>query len=248
MKRWTAQFSKELFGLFVSPTVFLLLGFWFFLNGLLFIYLLEYSPAVRSDLSLLPQFLFGSGLLVWLLLPAFPPLLTLRLLAEEHKLGTLEPLLTSPLGDAEAVLAKFGAASLFFLVFWGGVLALFLMLSLYGATLEWSSIGGGFLGALLVSWLFLATGLFASSWTGNSLLATGGGAAINYVLLFLPAMLEPAPGWLGTLAKECSIPNMLDRGFASGMIDSWALAYLLGLALLFLFLTWIRLVSRRWVP
>ena len=44
------------------------------------------------------------------------------------------------------------------------------------------------------------------------------------------------------------IPNMLDRGFAAGLLDSYAAAYFLGLSALFLFLTWVRLVSRRWVP
>jgi len=248
MSPFLAQFRKEVFALMVSPSIYLLLGVWYLLNGLVFVYLLDYSPAVQADLALLPQFLFGSGLLVWLLLPAFPPLLTLRLLAEEHRLGTLEPLLSAPVSDVGVVAAKYLGASVFFLLFWGGVLCLFLFLGLTGAELDWAKVLGGFLGAFLCSLLFLATGMFASSWSGNLVLAAGGGAVLNYMLLFVPVIFEQSPGALGVAAKAANIPNMLDRGFAAGLVDSYALVFFLGLSLLFLFLTWVRLVSRRWVP
>lgn len=248
MSALLALLRREVWSLLVTPSVYLLLGVWYLLNGLLFVYALDFSAEVQSDVSLLPQYLFGSSILVWLLLPAFPPLLTLRLLAEEHRLGTLEPLLTAPVSDAAVVIAKYLSACLFFLLFWGGVLLLFVLLGAFGAPLDWARVLGGFAGALLASLLFLATGLFASSWSGNLVLAAGGGAALNYLLLFLPALAENAPGRAGELARACHIPNMLDRGFAAGLLDSYALAFFLGLAGLFLFLTWVRLVSRRWVP
>ncbi len=248
MRAFLALLGREVYSLAVAPVVYLLLGVWFLLNGLLFIYLLTWSPAVQHDLTLLPQFLFGSGLLVWLLLPAFPPLLTLRLFAEEHRLGTLEPLLTAPVRDAAVVLAKYLAVLLFFLVFWSGVAALFLLLSFFGAPLDLGRVAAGFLGGFLTSALFLATGLWASSWGGNLVVAAGGGAALNYLLLFLPALFAQAEGWPGDLARATYIPGMLDGGFAAGVVDSYAVAFFLVLAALFLFLTWVRLVSRRWVP
>ncbi len=248
MSAFSALLRREVYSLFVTPSIYLLLGVWYLLNGLLFVYALDFSPEVQSDLSLLPQYLFGSSLLVWLLMPAFPPLVTLRLLAEEHRLGTLEPLLTAPVSDAAVVLAKYFSATLFFLLFWGGVLLLFVLLAALGAPLDWARVIGGFSGAVLCSLLFLATGLFASSWSGNLILAAGGGAALNYLLLFLPAITESSPGLVGAVARAANIPNMLDRGFAAGLLDSYAAAYFLGLSALFLFLTWVRLVSRRWVP
>jgi len=242
-----ALWRKEVFALFVSPFVFVLLGVWFLLNGLLFSVTIE-TQAVQNDLSLLPPYLLGSGMLVWLLLPAFPALLCIRLFAEEHRVGTLEPLLTAPIRDSAVVLAKYFAACLFFLVFWGGILLLFLLLSWNDATMDWARIWGGLLGAVLVSFLFLATGLWASSWGSNLVLAAGGGAALNYLFLFVPALFEHKEGLLGNVARLCHLPNFLDRGFSAGLIDSYALVYLLGMSALFLFLTWVRLVSRRWVP
>lgn len=248
MRAFRALLAREVWSLAVAPVVYLLLGAWFLLNGLLFVYLLTWSPAVQRDLTLLPQYLFGSGLLVWLLLPAFPPLLTLRLFAEEHRLGTLETLLTAPVRDAAVVLAKYLAVLLFFLVFWSGVAALFLILAAFGAPLDPGQVAAGFLGAFLCSALFLATGLWASSWGGNLVVAAGGGAALNYMLLFLPALFARSEGPAGSLARAVSIPGMLDGGFAAGVVDSYAVAFFVVLAGLFLFLTWVRLVSRRWVP
>jgi len=247
MKAGLALFRRELWSLMVAPYVFVLLGFWFLLNGLMFSALIE-VPAIQADLRLLPPYLFGSGLLVWLLLPSFPPLLALRLFAEEHRVGTFEPLLTAPIRDSSVVLAKYAAVCLFFLLFWGGVLLQFLLLSWHGADLDWARVLGGFTGALLVSFLFLASGLWASSWGGNLVLAAGGGAAINYLLLFLPVLFESQEGAVGDLARACNLPNMLDRSFSVGLLDSAALIYPLALSALFLFLTWVRLVSRRWVP
>lgn len=244
MRPFLAQFKRELRGLLLSPYAFVLLGCWFLLNGFFFAYLLH-TPAIQNDLTLLPPYLFGNGLLVWLLLPAFPPLLALRLLAEEQRVGTLEPLLTAPVRDGAVVLAKYLAACVFFLVFWAGVAALFLLLSWHGAELDWGRVGCGFLGAMLVSMLFLAAGLWASSWSGNLVLAAGGGAALNYALLFLPSLLQGAPGRVGAIARQALLPDFLDRAFAAGWLDSYAIALPLVLSALFLFLTWLRLAARR---
>lgn len=244
MRPFLAQFKRELRGLLWSPYAFVLLGCWFLLNGFFFSFLLR-TPAIQQDLTLLPPYLFGNGLLVWLLLPAFPPLLALRLLAEEQRVGTLEPLLTAPVRDAAVILAKYAAASVFFLVFWAGPAALFGLLELHGADLDWGRVASGFLGAALLSLLFLATGMWASSWSGNLVLAAGGGAALNYLLLFLPSLLLEAPGGAGAIARAIHLPGLLDGVFAAGWLDSYAIALPLLSSALFLFLTWLRLAARR---
>ncbi|MDP6963714.1 MAG: ABC transporter permease, partial [Planctomycetota bacterium] len=237
----------ELLSLMVSPFVYVLLAVWFFLNALLFNISLD-TQYIQADLGLLPPYLFGSGMLVWLLLPIFPPLLCLRMFAEEHRVGTLEPLLTAPITDIGVVLAKYFAGCLFFLVFWGGLLLYFSLLYFYGANLDWVKIFGGFVGSFLLSCLFIATSLFASSWGGNLVLAAGGGAAINYTMLFLPALFQYEDNLIGEIARNCHLPNMISNGFAAGLIDSYAVFYLITLCGLFVFLTYLRIVSRRWIP
>ncbi|MFT7517450.1 MAG: ABC-2 type transport system permease protein [Myxococcota bacterium] len=247
MRAFSALLRKELFALSISPFVYVLLAVWFILNALLFNISLD-TQYIQADLSLLPPYLFGSGMLVWLLLPVFPPLLCLRLFAEEHRVATLEPLLTAPITDIAVVLAKYLAACLFFLVFWGGLLFFFLILDMYGADLDWARVMGGFVGSCLMSFLFIATSLFASSWGGNLVLAAGGGAAINYTMLFVPALFQLDDSWIGDVARNCHLPNLISNSFASALIDSYAVLYLILLSVLFLFLTYLRLVSRRWIP
>ena len=247
MASFFALLRKELFVLAVSPFVYVLLAVWFSLNALLFNISID-TQYIQADLSLLPPYLFGSGMLVWLLLPIFPPLLCLRMFAEEHRVSTLEPLLTAPITDSAVVLAKYFAACLFFLVFWGGLLFFFLLLDMHGATLDWARIIGGFVGSCLLSFLFIATSLFASSWGGNLVLAAGGGAAINYCMLFLPALFQYDDTVLGEVSRNSHLPNLISNGFAAALIDSYAVMYLMSLSVLFLFLTYLRLVSRRWIP
>ncbi len=247
MRAFAALWRREVFAMLVSPWLYLLLGVWFLLNGFLFVVALE-IPGIQRDLSLLPPNLFAEGLLIWLLLPVFPPLLALRSFAEEHRTGTLEPLLTAPIRDVAVVLAKYLAACIFFLFFWGGIALLLLLLPMHGAELDWGRTWGGMFGAVLVSFLFLATGMWASSWGGNLVLAAGGGAALNYILLFLPILLAGSPGTLGDVASNMNIPALLSESFSTGLIDSYAVGYFVVMSLLFLYLTWVRLVSRRWVP
>jgi ABC-2 type transport system permease protein len=247
MMAFRALLRKELLCLAISPFVYILLAVWFLLNALLFNISLD-TQYIQADLSLLPPYLFGSGMLVWLLLPVFPPLLCLRMFAEEHRVGTLEPLLTAPITDSAVVLAKYLAACLFFLIFWGGLLLFFLLLDLHGATLDWVRIIGGFIGSFLMSMLFISTSLFASSWGGNLVLAAGGGAAINYTMLFVPALFQYDDNWLGELSRNCHLPNMISNGFAAGLVDSYSVLYLVLSSALFLFLTYLRLISRRWIP
>lgn len=247
MRAFAALWRREVFAMLVSPWLYVLLGVWYLLNGFLFTVALE-IPGIQRDLSLLPPNLFADGILIWLLLPVFPPLLALRSFAEEHRTGTLEPLLTAPIRDAAVVLAKYLAACVFFLFFWGGVVLLLALLPMHGAELDLGRTLGGLTGAILVSFLFLATGMWASSWGGNLVLAAGGGAALNYMLLFLPILLATAPGRLGAVAANMNIAGLLSGTFSAGLIDSYAVAYFVVMALLFLYLTWVRLVSRRWVP
>jgi len=247
MSAFFALFRKELFTLGISPFIYVLLAVWFLLNALLFNISIE-TQYIQADLSLLPSYLFGSGMLVWLLVPIFPPLVCLRMFAEEHRVSTLEPLLTAPITDIAVVFAKYLAACLFFLIFWGGLLFFFFLLEMHGATLDWARIIGGFVGSCLLSFLFIATSLFASSWGGNLVLAAGGGAAINYCMLFVPALFQYEDSWLGEISRNCHLPNLISNGFAAALIDSYAVLYLVLLSALFLFLTYLRLVSRRWIP
>src|SRR5579875_374292 len=108
------------------------------------------------------------------------PILTMRLLAEEQRTGTIELLLTSPVRDAELVLGKFlaGLGLLVSMLVLTGFYPL--LLALYGNP-DRGGIIGGYLGALLFGGLAIAVGLFTSSLTQNQIVA----AVLSFAILLL---------------------------------------------------------------
>ena len=121
------------------------------------------------------------------------PLLTMRLLAEEQKLGTLELLLTSPVRDWEVVLGKYIASFL--------ILAAILAVTLYYVVLLYSfgdpdtgPVLSGYLGLLLYGAAALAIGLLGSSLSSNQIVAAVVGIAILLMLSFVNLIADIVTG------------------------------------------------------
>jgi ABC-2 type transport system permease protein len=128
----------------------------------------------------------SSSSLFWFCILIAVPLLTMRLIAEERRTGTIESLLTLPVSEAEIVLAKWLAGFIMYL-------ALLVPFALYlpflyfqakyyfdlGPTL---SLG---IGLSTMGMMFVAIGLFFSSLTKNQIVA----AIWTFVVLFLMVVL-----------------------------------------------------------
>lgn len=102
------------------------------------------------------------------------PLLTMRSLAEERRLGTLETLLTTPVSTAEVVLGKFFAAYLLYICLWGSTLGFHYVLFHYARDARLLDPGlliGGYLFIAVSGLLFVAIGIFASSLTRSQSVA-----------------------------------------------------------------------------
>ncbi|MBK6849499.1 MAG: ABC transporter permease subunit [Proteobacteria bacterium] len=170
-------------------------------------------------------------------------LLAMRLVAEEHQLGTLTLLLTAPVRDGEIVLGKFLSALTFF--------ALMTLLSLYLPLLVFvngkvalGQIVGGYLGLLLLGSLSLSIGLFASALARSQIVAavTGGALLTACYLLYLGAGLVEPP--LRELMAYLSPQRHLQ--WQTGLISSRDVFYYLSGSGLFLVLTTHVLQARRW--
>jgi len=98
------------------------------------------------------------------------PALTMRLWAEERKLGTEEVLITLPAQDYELVLGKFLASWALLGVGLALTLALPVTVAFLG-DLDWGPVIGGYIGALLLGAAYLAVGQFVSTTTENQILA-----------------------------------------------------------------------------
>ncbi len=162
------------------------------------------------------------GLSVLLLL--YLPLLAMNLLADERRGGTLELLMTSPVGDGRLVLGKWLAAQLYFI----GLLLLAaapkLLFAAY-ASLHWPSFLLGLAGIALMCGAFLALLLFLGSLTRSPLLAAGGGFGLLLLLWVLGGFAQPgATGFPdGFLAASSALGHL--SPLITGLLDTADLAY-----------------------
>jgi ABC-2 type transport system permease protein len=181
------------------------------------------------------------GALLLLLLTA---VLTMRLFAEERKMGTLELLLTAPVRDSEVIMGKF-LGSL-------GILTVMLALTFYYPLLlmffgdpDWGPIVTGYLGLFLLSCISLAVGLFASSLTSNQIVAVVLAIGILLGLWFMGMAADLLPEAMGEVIGYLSLYYHFPD-FMKGIVDTRGVIYYLSVTVLFLFLTIRSLESSRW--
>ncbi len=103
------------------------------------------------------------------------PVLTMRLLSEEHRTGTLEVLFTAPVTEPAVVLSKFLGTLIFFLLAWvpWGLFLLALWMPVIGAgqPFEWRPLLSFFIALSVSGAAFISMGLFFSSLTRNQIAA-----------------------------------------------------------------------------
>ena len=222
---------------YILLAVFLLLSGYFFYSDLIF-FVLFGGYVLPTGLW---QFVFLDMRLCLLLVL---PLMTMRLFAEEKKLGTIELLWTYPVRDGEIVAGKFLACWLFFLV----------MLVLTGINpvifyrfyqYDVGPLLAAYLGIFLLGTAFIACGLFVSSLTENQVVSA---MATYGILVFFWFMT-----WNEEAASQSILQAMLrlslfDRfyNFSRGVIDTRDVAFFVLFTMFFLFLTLQSLGVRKW--
>lgn len=239
MSTFLSLFKKEVRTCFLSPIAFVVMFFFWVLTGGNFVLLL-YQMANGDSLTMAMQWMFG-GPLICFSLPVIVPLITMRLFAEERKLGTLEALLTTPIKVPELVLAKFFGALVFYSVLWLPVFAYAHFQSGMNpsATLAFPDVGAlraGAVGVMLVGALYIAVGLLMSSLTSNQIVAAIAGFAVLFVAFLAGAYLAyTAPSASVRTVGQffSSSAHMLD--FARGVVDSRIVVLYLSFTAWFLF-------------
>ncbi len=238
MSTFLSLFKKEVRTCFLSPIAFVVMFFFWVLTGLNFWWLL-FQLADGEPLTMAQQQIFG-GLIGFTLL-VIVPLITMRLFAEERKLGTLESLLTTPLTAVELVLAKFAGALVFFAVLWLPVVVYTQILQHLspGEVSQFPDFGAmrsGFLGIMLVGGLYLSIGLFMSSLTSNQIVAAISGFALLSILFFsmlFMAYTAPNPSVRIVGQYFSSYAHLLD--FSRGIVDGRTVVLYLSYSAFFLF-------------
>ena len=170
---------KELVSYLTSPMAYIVTAIFLALSGTFFS---TYLAGTNFEDTSIRGFLDAAQILILL----FTAILTMRLVAEEKKMGTWELLLTAPVRDAEIVVGKF-LGSL-------AVLSGMLVLTLYFPALlvvfgdpDLGTIGSSYLGLFLLGSACLSIGVFASTLTSNQIVAAVMGGGILFGLWSSPA-------------------------------------------------------------
>jgi ABC-2 type transport system permease protein len=227
--------EREIRSYFVSPVAWVVtamfIAMWGFLFGIII-------PGSR-EANLRPVL---SNFSVTFLLAA--PLLTMRLVAEEARTGTLELLLTQPLREVELVLGKYLGSVVFLVFMLLATLYFPIQLEMYGNPDEGPMVAG-YLGVLLQGMAFLAIGLMASALTQNQIVA----AVVTFVTLLIlwlsDALSRIVGGTAAQVAQYVSITKRFED-MPRGVLDTKDVFFFLSIVIACLFITTQIIAARRW--
>jgi ABC-2 type transport system permease protein len=234
--------KREFRSYFDSPLAYVVICISFLALGLVFFLLEGFWQVDRASVSgLFERAPLGLSLLV-------VPVVTMRLMAEEKRSGTLEMLITLPVKDSDVILGKYLGAL-------GLVLVLVLSTLVYPiamfkwpwvlGTLDWNPVFSGYLGLVLYSAAAVAIGLLVTSLTDSQAIAFFVTVFLLAVLWFLGSVASIMEGTVGNALRYLSFQTHLE-GFARGLIDTRDVVYFISVAALALVLAFRVLERRKW--
>lgn len=233
MRNFVVLLWKEEKALFSSPIAYAIVAVYLLVMGFTFtlmLFLNRTAELVR---------IFFQGAVLFLLIV---PVITMRLLAEERRSGTLELLLTSPVREIEIVLAKFAASMTVILLMLLLTASHAVVLGIY-AEPDWGPIYSGFLGLLLLAGALGAIGLLISGLTANQIVAAVVAMGIGILLWMIDSIGYLLPDPFDTIVTNLSLVAHFTP-FATGALYLSDLGFFLTVILGCLLLT-VRTLARR---
>lgn len=228
---------RELAAFFYSPLAYVVITAFLFFSGYFFWSYLRWS-ADATVLRYVLELIGFTSLII-------SPMITMRLLAEEKKAGTLEILMTAPITETQVVVSKYISALAFFISLILPTVAYIILLMKWGNP-DLGAIISGYAGLISLTGVFLSIGLFVSSLTSNQIVAV----IITFIILLIGWVI----GYAGEFFQDAMWKEIFKYigffdhfdSFRKGLIDSRDLVYCLSLIVFFLFLTVRNMESRRW--
>ena len=211
---------------------------------------LEFRRAVVVPEPVVVGFTWGFFPIIGLL--AVIPMLTMRLLSEEKRTGTLEVLLTAPVDETAVVLGKFFSAWIIFILAWSIWFIFPLVVRIMGGeSFDYRPLLSFALGVNIMAGAFIAFGLFCSSLTNNqitSFLLCLAGMFSLLLPYFLapdrPGSSEASSSWIEFMQYISFVDHY--RNFVVGTVHVKTVLYYLSMAVFWNFLTVKVLEARRW--
>ena len=244
---------KELKSYFASPIAYILMAFFGLIFGFGFYTatrdMMRYSfqaqmmgqmPQMNvNDQIIKPLLGFASTVALFLV-----PMITMRLIAEEKRTGTIELLLTSPIKDIEIILGKWLGAVVLYVCVLGMSMLNVAMLFAWGKP-DLKPVLIAYLGLILQGACLLAIGTFISTTTKNQIIAGGVTFFVCLLLWLLSWMTAFDSGAMSQVVNYISIGPHFEN-FAKGVLESKDVIFYLSMIFLSLFLTSRAMESLRW--
>ncbi len=234
---------REFRSYFDSPLAYVVICLSFLALGLMFfIYRGGFWQADKASLQAMFEYApFGLSALV-------VPVVSMRLLAEERRSGTLEMLITLPVRDSDVILGKYLGAL-------GLVLVLVLSTLIYPLAmfrfpwhlgpLDMGPVMSGYLGLVLFSAAATAIGLLISALTESQAVAFFITFFVLVTLWLIGFGADAAPAAVGTVLQYVSFQKHFE-GFAKGLIDVRDVIFFLSVTVLALVVAFRALERRKW--
>jgi ABC-2 type transport system permease protein len=229
----SALVDKEVRTLFQAPIAWIVIGVFLGLTG----YSFTLTLFNNRYATLVHIFFQVAGLLLLIV-----PIITMRLLAEERRAGTLELLLTAPVKEIHVVLAKYLAGMAVVLLMIGLTAAYAVVLGLYG-TPEWGPIYSGYLGLALLASTLVSLGLAVSALTSNQVIAAIVTIGVSFLLWTVDTLAGMLPDALERVVISLSLLARFTP-FATGAMYASDAGFFISTTLLALFIA-MRALARR---
>jgi ABC-2 type transport system permease protein len=254
MKNTLLIAGKEIKSYFASPIAYLLMAAFGLIFGYTF-YVFGVRPFMRmglqaqmmgqqqpmsvNDMIIRPMLGFAGTITLFLV-----PMVTMRLIAEEKRTGTIELLLTSPIRDNEIIIGKWLGAMFLYLCILGMSMLDIAFLFLWGKP-DVQPVLVAYLGLILQGGCLLAIGEFISTTTKNQIIAGGVTFFFCLLLYLLNGSTEFDSGWLAQVGSYLSIMSHLEN-FSKGLLSSKDVIFYFSMTFFALFLTSRAMESLRW--
>src|SRR3982750_936710 len=249
MRKFWTLLAREVRSYFYSPIAYIVMIFFLIISGIDFYFQISFMNQRQVQYTI--QEAFFNSVFFWFAFVLIFPLITMRLFAEEFKLGTIEPLMTAPVRDWQVVLAKFFGALLFYVILWvptGLYFVIFQTITHQPAAGSNGAYLGAYLMLLLLGMFYLSIGCLASVVTKNQIVAA--------IISFCAITLHFFSGLISFILQEISSSTRQLLGYFSaieqmgtlsrGEIDTRPIVLYVSMTLVLLALTHQAFQTRKW--
>ncbi len=249
MRKLLVLLGREVRSYFYSPIAYIVMVFFLLVTGVDFYFQISFMNQRPMQYSV--QEAFFNSVFFWFAFVLIFPLITMRLFAEEFKLGTIEPLMTAPVRDWQVVLAKFFGALVFYFVLWVPTLlyfAIFQKITNQTAAGAAGAYWGSYAMLLLLGMFYISVGCLASVVTKNQIVAAIISFCAITLLFFLGLvqfiLLDVSSTTRSLLGYFSAIEHM--GTFSRGVIDTRPIVLYLSMTIVMLTVTYQVFQSRKW--